>query len=157
MVIHDYMKLNYEVSYRLLEDEEGIVYKFEIKDLPGLAVYSDSFEEGIEELESAKRIWFETNIELKRRIPLPKVEKEEYSGRVTLRISESLHKTLVKEAEIEGVSLNNYISYLIQKGQTETSKDIIIKYIDSLTKKISFHSIFRNDEPAKIYQYTGTD
>lgn len=157
MNIHDYMKLNYEVSYKALEDEDGIVYKFEIKDLPGLAVYSDSIEEGLEDLEGAKRVWFETNIELQRKIPLPKEEKEDYSGRVTLRINKSLHKTLVIEAESEGVSLNQYITYLIQKGQTEITKDFFINYIKGLTKSVPFHSYVNNDRGAQIYQYTNAN
>lgn len=40
-----------------------------------------------------------------------KRELEEYSGRLVLRIPRSLHKLLKQEAEIEGVSLNQYMLY----------------------------------------------
>lgn len=40
---------------------------------------------------------------------------EEYSGRLVLRIPRSLHKTLKEEAQIEGVSLNQYMLYKLAK------------------------------------------
>lgn len=40
-----------------------------------------------------------------------KRELEEYSGRLVLRLPRSLHKLLKQEAEIEGVSLNQYMIY----------------------------------------------
>lgn len=44
-----------------------------------------------------------------------KKELEEYSGRLVLRIPRSLHKTLKQEAEIEGISLNQYMLYKLAK------------------------------------------
>lgn len=38
-------------------------------------------------------------------------ELEDYSGKLVLRIPRSLHKLLKQEAEIEGVSLNQYMLY----------------------------------------------
>ena len=40
---------------------------------------------------------------------------EEYSGRLVLRIPRSLHKALKEEAQIEGVSLNQYMLYKLAK------------------------------------------
>lgn len=40
-----------------------------------------------------------------------KDELSGYSGRILLRIPKSLHKTLKQEAEIEGVSFNQYLIY----------------------------------------------
>ena len=40
-----------------------------------------------------------------------KQELEGYSGKLVLRIPRSLHKLLKEEAEIEGVSLNQYMIY----------------------------------------------
>ena len=40
-----------------------------------------------------------------------KRELDGYSGRLVLRIPKSLHKLLKKEAEMEGVSLNQYMIY----------------------------------------------
>lgn len=40
---------------------------------------------------------------------------EEYSGKLVLRIPRSLHKSLKEAAEIEGVSLNQYMLYKLAK------------------------------------------
>ena len=40
---------------------------------------------------------------------------EEYSGKLVLRIPRSLHKELKEKAEIEGVSLNQYMLYKLTK------------------------------------------
>lgn len=44
-----------------------------------------------------------------------KRELEEYSGRLVLRIPRSLHKLLKQEAEVEGVSLNQYMLYKLSR------------------------------------------
>jgi hypothetical protein len=44
-----------------------------------------------------------------------KKQLEEYSGRLVLRIPRSLHKSLKEAAEIEGVSLNQYMLYKLAK------------------------------------------
>lgn len=40
---------------------------------------------------------------------------EEYSGRMVLRIPRSLHKSLKEAAEVEGVSLNQYMLYKLSR------------------------------------------
>ncbi len=42
-------------------------------------------------------------------------ELEEYSGRLVLRIPRSLHKQLKEAAQMEGVSLNQYMLYKLAK------------------------------------------
>lgn len=42
-------------------------------------------------------------------------ELEEYSGKMVLRIPRSLHRELKKAAEVEGVSLNQYMLYKLAK------------------------------------------
>ncbi len=44
-----------------------------------------------------------------------KRDLQEYSGKLVLRIPKSLHKHLKQEAEIEGVSLNQYMLYKLSK------------------------------------------
>lgn len=44
-----------------------------------------------------------------------KKELEEYSGRLVLRIPRSLHRSLKEAAEIEGVSLNQYMLYKLSR------------------------------------------
>lgn len=44
-----------------------------------------------------------------------KASLEAYSGRLVLRIPRSLHKALKEQAEIEGVSLNQYMLYKLSR------------------------------------------
>lgn len=44
-----------------------------------------------------------------------KRELEEYSGKLVIRIPRSLHRDLKKAAEVEGVSLNQYMLYKLAK------------------------------------------
>lgn len=44
-----------------------------------------------------------------------KEELEEYSGKLVLRIPRSLHKQLKEAAQVEGVSLNQYMLYKLAK------------------------------------------
>lgn len=44
-----------------------------------------------------------------------KASLEEYSGKLVLRIPRSLHKALKEQAEIEGVSLNQYMLYKLAR------------------------------------------
>lgn len=44
-----------------------------------------------------------------------KRELEDYSGKLVLRIPRSLHKALKDAAEVEGVSLNQYMLYKLSR------------------------------------------
>lgn len=44
-----------------------------------------------------------------------KRELDGYSGRLVLRIPRSLHKLLKEEADVEGVSLNQYMLYKLSR------------------------------------------
>ena len=44
-----------------------------------------------------------------------KRDLEEYSGKLVIRIPRSLHRDLKKAAEVEGVSLNQYMLYKLAK------------------------------------------
>lgn len=44
-----------------------------------------------------------------------KKELDEYSGKLVLRIPRSLHKQLKEAAQMEGVSLNQYMLYKLAK------------------------------------------
>lgn len=50
-------------------------------------------------------------------VPLEEYKRklEEYSGKLVLRIPRSLHKELKEAAEIEGVSLNQYMLYKLSR------------------------------------------
>jgi antitoxin HicB len=70
--------------------------------------------------EEARRLWIETAHEQGHDIPLPS-HPEEYSGKFNRRLPRSLHRSLAEAAEHEGVSLNQYVVYLLSRrdGQAQ--------------------------------------
>lgn len=71
MTIEDYMTLPYPVSGRMIKENGQSIFEFKIKTLPGLIVYADSMPDGMSKLMDAKRQWFESQLALNRKIPLP--------------------------------------------------------------------------------------
>ena len=57
--------------------------------------------------------------------PKAQVPVEKYSGRVTLRLSSSMHRRLAEEAEDDGVSLNQHLVNVLnfQKDSVNTASN----------------------------------
>lgn len=89
-------------------DDQGTYYVARVLELPDLLMTGATPEEALAELENEKKEWIEKYLELGNRMPAP-LKAHSYSGKVILRMSPSLHESLVRMAEIEGVSLNHYI------------------------------------------------
>jgi predicted RNase H-like HicB family nuclease len=106
--IEYYANLSYTTTVVQQDDGHGIYYLARVIELPGLMMTGDTPAEAIADLESVKREWIETNLKLGNRMPDP-VHSRQYSGKVGLRMPPSLHETLAIFAEIEGVSLNQYM------------------------------------------------
>lgn len=140
-----YMKLNYSyVITPIVEDDGETYFELAIPDLPGFKIYEDSEEELFANLEDAKRAWFSANLSENRYIPEPK-KNSSPSGRVTLRMSKSLHANLVQQADQEGVSLNSWINTLLEKnGRWESLQNILDEKFDYLKKELT---------PSATYNY----
>jgi predicted RNase H-like HicB family nuclease len=107
-----YLNLQYPVT--LYPDLEG-GYVAQIKDLPGCLSQGETLEEAMTNINEARELWIETVYEVGDEIPLPSTD-ETYSGKLLVRMPKSLHRCLVEKAEVEGVSLNQYIVYLLAKS-----------------------------------------
>ncbi|HHQ4326875.1 TPA: toxin-antitoxin system HicB family antitoxin [Clostridium perfringens] len=60
-------------------------------------------------------------------------ELEKYSGEYKLRMPRSLHKRLMEEAAIEGISFNQYLVYKLMGGTNDMEKifkNVISEYLD---------------------------
>lgn len=56
-------------------------------------------------------------------------------SRLTVRLPESLHKRLAREASREGVSLNHYIVYSLTRAVTATDLDDQRRAFDEMTRR----------------------
>jgi predicted HicB family RNase H-like nuclease len=93
---------------RVLVDGEEL-WRATVKELPDLAEFAETREEAVDlaldAIESLKKAAQEDG----RPFPEPIEDEEEYSGRVTLRMSKSMHRAAALRAIDEKVSLNSYI------------------------------------------------
>lgn len=105
--VEHYLNLPYTMTVRYRE-EQGGYYIAGYVELPDLTMTGDTPEEAVKELLLEKPEWFETCLKLGIPIPLP-VEPKKYSGRLIVRMSPSMHESLIRMAELEGISLNQYM------------------------------------------------
>ncbi len=116
--IDDYMKINYSIEITKIPEEEGGGYSASIPMLGKFAFIADgdTINQAIGNLNKIKKEIFAEYIAKGIIIPEPstkELEKEEYSGKLQLRIPKTLHKRLSDEASKEGISLNQYLNYLL--------------------------------------------
>lgn len=94
------------------------LWRATVREFPDLAEFADTREEAIDlamdAIETLKKAAEDEGGEF----PEPFEDEEEYSGRVTLRMSKSMHRVTAERAEREGVSLNSYIVECIAAGPT---------------------------------------
>ena len=105
--IEYYMSLPYTMTVKY-RPEQGGYYVASYVELPDLNMTGKTPEEAVKELLIEKPEWFETCLKLGIRIPLP-AEPQKYSGKIVLRMPPTMHESLIQIAELEGVSLNQYM------------------------------------------------
>lgn len=103
-----YTNLPYTVIVEQWDDGKGPYWVARIAELPHCIIHADTPEEAVKEIHEVKVDWIQSNLERGLNIPEPRPRK--YSGQIRLRISPSLHKLLAYKAEIEGMSLNQYMA-----------------------------------------------
>jgi len=136
-----YLSLNYPIELTKIPLDEGGGYSACI---PALGRYSiiadgDSSEEAIEKVEKLKNDYIEELYRKGITIPEPKNEKQfkDVSGKFLLRIPKELHKNLIEQASENGVSLNQYVLYLLTKA---LNQDLTENKLTNFIKK--FERIF---------------
>src|SRR5258707_14665049 len=92
-----YRSLNYPIE---LTREDGL-YVASHPDLPGCVSQGNSADEAVADLDDAREAWLAVRFEDKLFIAEP--INEEYSGRLSLRMTASLHASLAMAAQREGV------------------------------------------------------
>lgn len=132
-----YMNLDYSyVITPIVEDDGEEYYQLSIPDLPGFKIYEDTPKLLLENLDDAKDAWFRANIEAGENIPEPTIVHD-YSGRITLRTTKTLHEQLAFNAKRENVSLNSYINEKLIKGMSQDkSYNSILSLVKEEFKKI---------------------
>ena len=115
MSLDEYLALEY--TFNVVADPDG-GYVIIFPDLPGCLTQVDSLDEIPHMVDDVRRLWIETAYDHEFDIPLPSYP-EEYSGKFNVRLPRSLHRQLVESAERDGVSLNQYVTMLLSRGDAQ--------------------------------------
>lgn len=127
----------------IVEGESLFIAK--IAELPDITEYADSYEEArilaLDSIETGYKLCRENGI----RFPEPLIHSDSSelaSGRVTLRMPKTLHARLIREAEKEEVSLNQYLvsALSVSYGESHNSSKMINEvrhYFDALQEQVN--------------------
>ena len=115
-----YLNLPYRMEITPDIDEGGYVVSY--PELVGCLSQGETIEEAINNAQEAKKEWLLATLEDGMTIPKPQ-SSNKYSGTFKLRIPKSLHQSLAKHAKNEGISMNQYILYLLTKNDSEYNLD----------------------------------
>lgn len=109
MTTDDYIDLPYAITLIRDEDEDGNAgWVAELPELPGCMSQGETPEEAIANVRDAMEGWLSVALDDGREIPKPRASLT-HSGRFLLRVPRTLHAELAREAEHEGVSLNQFV------------------------------------------------
>lgn len=118
MQAKDYLKLPYMRA--LLRDEETATFTARVLEFPGCIAQGATVAEAYEQLEKVAESWIDVALEMGQEIPEP-AQNVSCSGRIALRLPKTLHQQVVQQAEMEGVSINQYLVYAISEKVARTS------------------------------------
>lgn len=109
----------YPVEIFWSEEDEGYIGL--VPDLPGCSAWGASEEEALRESHDAISAWIEAAANAGKPIPAPSNPAEDmgFSGKFLMRVPRQLHADLSRHAKAQGVSLNQYVLYLLAKKDTE--------------------------------------
>ncbi len=111
--LEKYLDLPYRVILIHDRDEEGNEgYVAEVEELSGCYSQGRTVEEAYRNIRDAMVGWISVALEDGQPIPEPR-ELTSYSGKFVVRIPKSLHGDLVRAAEQEDVSLNQFVSAVL--------------------------------------------
>jgi predicted HicB family RNase H-like nuclease len=108
-----YLSLPYTMIIKNMNDETGTYLYGTFLELDGCQSTAKTHQELIENLEEVKTMWLESRLEHNEKIPEP--QSLEFSGRINLRIPKSLHRKLSLAADLEDISLNQYMLYKLSQ------------------------------------------
>ena len=117
-----YLLLKYPFKIETIAEENGGGFMITYSDLLGCVSDGETIDETLVNGEDAKKAWIQTAYEKLQVVPMPNSMLDIYSGRITLRTPKSLHKDLVEQAQSEGISLNQYITYLLSKDSSRHTR-----------------------------------
>ena len=109
--LNEYLSRPY--TRELIKNEDGTWFA-RVMELKGCMTEGNTKEEALKNLDDAMKGWIEVAIEDRESIPEP-LESRSFSGKFVIRVPRTMHRDLAKRAEIEGVSLNQFVVTALAK------------------------------------------
>lgn len=132
MTLERCLKTKYPFRVRVGENGEYVV---DFPDLPGCFTGSQSLAELPEMIEEARSLWIEVEYGLGHDIPAPsRIDNDEYSGKFNVRLAHSLHRSISEAADRDGVSMNQYVTGLLARGDVQERIEQRIDGIERLLR-----------------------
>ena len=114
--IEYYLNLPYTIEFVPdKSDPEHPVWFASVRELKGCMTEADDFDEAAGQIREAMREWITDALEAGDPVPEPTSE-DEFSVKFSVRLPKSLHRDLVRQADREGVSLNQYITSVLSRS-----------------------------------------
>jgi len=107
----------YTIEVFWSDEDEG--YIAVVPDLPGCSAWGATAAQAIAQAHDASAAWIKAAKAASRPIPEPTspLDATNYSGRFLMRVPRHLHAELARNAKRQGVSLNQYVLYLLAAKQ----------------------------------------
>ncbi len=112
----------YPIEVFWSDEDEGFIAV--VPDLPGCNAWGKTETDALREAHDAIAAWIKTAKSLKRPIPEPSnpADDRSYSGRFLVRVPKRLHAEIARAAKTQGVSLNQYVLFLLTQQQTKSKQ-----------------------------------
>ncbi len=92
----------------LTPDPASGAYTAEVLEFPGCFGQGNTPDEAIRDLEASMEAWIEATLAAGGMLPEP-LESRNFSGRLSLRLPKSYHAEAARLAELDGISINQWI------------------------------------------------
>ncbi len=123
----EYLAMEY--PFQVIASVDG-GYVIRFPDLPGCVSQTDDLADIGMIADEIRQLWIETEYEAGADIPLPSYAVE-HSGKFNLRLPRSLHRKLAESADNEGVSLNQYVTTLLSRHDTQAQIERRLEAIET--------------------------
>lgn len=112
-------KTKYPIEVFWSDEDKGFIAL--VPDLPGCSAVGDTEADAIREAHDAIAAWIKAARSVGRAIPEPSRDLA-YSGKFLMRVPKRLHAEMARAAKAQGVSLNQYVLYLLAERHAERRK-----------------------------------
>ncbi len=113
--------MRYPIEVFWSDEDEGFIAI--ALDLPGASAWGKTETDAIKELHTVIELWIKAAKRAGNPVPQPSDRGDvNYSGKFLMRVPRRLHAELARAAKAQGVSLNQYVLYLLTKGNGERPK-----------------------------------